>query len=211
MEDSGQVVRRRGVPGPAPLTRQREEYARLIARGVSNAEACRLVGVNRRTGTRWRYGRTVPARDGTERQYPAMTAITNEVPQRSARYLSEDERVIIADRRRAKRTMRAIAAELGRDVSTISRELSRNHVEGHRYRPFAAHRMATARLARPRSRKVEKDPVLAVALQDKLEEKWSPEQISNTLAMLFPDDPSRRLSPESIYHGSLRQIPCPTA
>lgn len=58
---------RRGVPGPAPLTRQREEYAKLIARGVSNSEACRLVGVNRKTGTRWRYGRTIPARDGSER------------------------------------------------------------------------------------------------------------------------------------------------
>jgi hypothetical protein len=36
------------------MSRQREEYARLVARGVSNAEACRIVGVNRRTGTRWR-------------------------------------------------------------------------------------------------------------------------------------------------------------
>jgi hypothetical protein len=42
--------------GVAPLTAQREEFARLIARGVSNSEACRLVGVNRRTGTRWRLG-----------------------------------------------------------------------------------------------------------------------------------------------------------
>ncbi len=63
---------RRGVPGPAPLSRQRKEYAKLIARGVSNAEACRLVGVNRRTGTRWRNGRTVPRRGGGELHYPAM-------------------------------------------------------------------------------------------------------------------------------------------
>ncbi len=38
-----------GKPGPAPLMAQRQEFAALIARGVSNAEACRLVGVNRRT------------------------------------------------------------------------------------------------------------------------------------------------------------------
>ena len=31
---------------------QRQEFARLIAKGVSNSEACRVVGVNRRTGTR---------------------------------------------------------------------------------------------------------------------------------------------------------------
>lgn len=75
MDSSKQVVKKRGVPGPAPLTAQREEYARLIARGVSNTEACKVVGVHRRTGTRWRYGRIVPARDGSQREYPAMTVI----------------------------------------------------------------------------------------------------------------------------------------
>jgi len=40
-------------PGVA-LTEKREQFARLIGQGVSNSEACRLVGVNRKTGTRWR-------------------------------------------------------------------------------------------------------------------------------------------------------------
>ena len=45
MDSSEQVARKRGVPGPAPLAAQREEYARLVARGGgSNAEACRGVG-----------------------------------------------------------------------------------------------------------------------------------------------------------------------
>ena len=52
-----------GRPGQVPLTGRRQEFARLIARGVSNSEACRMVGVNRRTGTRWRYGRTVTEYD----------------------------------------------------------------------------------------------------------------------------------------------------
>ncbi len=76
-----------GVPGPAPLTRRREEYARLVPGGVSNAEACRVVGVHRRTGTRWRYGRAIPARDGTLREYPAVID-PPERPARSLRYLS---------------------------------------------------------------------------------------------------------------------------
>lgn len=91
--------------------------------------------------------------------------------------------------------------ELGRDVSTISRELSRNLDDRQRYRPFAAQLMATARLARPRPRRVEQDLVLAAAVQDKLDVKWSPEQISNTLAEDFPADPSRRLSTESIHQA----------
>jgi IS30 family transposase len=41
------------------LAEKRALYARLIARGVNNSEACRLVGINRKTGTRWRYGRTI--------------------------------------------------------------------------------------------------------------------------------------------------------
>lgn len=144
---------RRGVPGSVPLSRQREEYARLIARGVSNAEACRVVGVNRRTGTRWRYGRTIPARDGSQRHYPGVVH-SADAPARSPRYLSEQEREVVADGLRAKDSMRAIARELGRDVSTVSRELARNRDEQGRYRPAAAQRMATARLARPRDRKV---------------------------------------------------------
>jgi hypothetical protein len=41
-----------GRPGAAPQAAKREEYARLIARGVPSAEACRIVGVNPRTGSR---------------------------------------------------------------------------------------------------------------------------------------------------------------
>ena len=40
----GSARSRVGVPGPAPLMAQRQEFAQLIAKGVSNSEACRLVG-----------------------------------------------------------------------------------------------------------------------------------------------------------------------
>ncbi len=64
-------TRRRG-PGVAPLTEKREEFARLIAAGVNNAEACRIVGVHRKTGTRWRLGRTFRSSAGVERHYPPV-------------------------------------------------------------------------------------------------------------------------------------------
>ncbi len=41
------------------LTEKEEQFSRLISAGVSNAEACRIVGINRRTGKRWRHGRTI--------------------------------------------------------------------------------------------------------------------------------------------------------
>ena len=68
-----------------------------------------------------------------------------------SRYLREDERIHIADRLREKATVRAIAAELGRSPSTVSREIRRNRTEGTRgqwyYRPHAAQARADARLS----------------------------------------------------------------
>src|SRR5450830_1770045 len=88
-----------GRPGREPLMGQRQEFAGLIARGVSNSEACRVVGVNRRTGTRWRYGCTVTSGSGAELHYQPMTITTALL---SARFLSQDERVVIGDRVRGR-------------------------------------------------------------------------------------------------------------
>lgn len=122
-----------------------------------------------------------------------MTVIARVVAVRSSRYLCEEERVRIGDLRRAGDSMRGIAAELVQDVSTISRELARILDDRQRYRPFAAQQMATARLARPRPRWVEQDLVPAAAVQFKLDVKWSPEQISNTL-----------VEARAAHHGSHR-------
>src|SRR5947208_2285285 len=58
----------------------------------------------------------------------------------SPRYLSEDERAVIAHERDRGATVREIAAQLGRSPSTVSRELRRNVDVGGRYRPAIAHR-----------------------------------------------------------------------
>jgi len=96
----GSVRSRAGRPGREPLMVQRQEFTRLITRGVSNSGACRMVGVNRRTGTRWRYGRTVTSSSGAELHDQPVTTTTK--PGLSARFLSEDERVMIGDRVRGR-------------------------------------------------------------------------------------------------------------
>lgn len=60
----------------------------------------------------------------------------------------------IADLHHAGLTITAIAVQVGRDKSTISRELRRNAGK-HGYRPFEAHRAATARRGRAHRRRVE--------------------------------------------------------
>ena len=50
---------RRRTPAGGVQAEKQQRYVQLIAQGVSNSEACRLVGINRKTGNRWRYGRRV--------------------------------------------------------------------------------------------------------------------------------------------------------
>jgi IS30 family transposase len=192
-----------GRPGVAPQTEKREWFARLIGRGVSNAEACRVVGVNPRTGKRWRLGRTMTSCSGRELHYPPVTSAPK--AEISARYLSEGERVTIADLHRRGDTVRAIAKELGRSPATVSRELRRNlEVASGQYRPFAAQRLAVGRRARPGRGKLVADPVLRQFVAQRLGKRWSPEQISAALRVEFPDEPERHMVHETIYQAIYR-------
>ncbi|CCH89270.1 transposase [Modestobacter italicus] len=125
----------------------------------------------------------------------------------SARYLSLEERLQIADLDLAGASVRSIAAQLGRAPSTISRELRRNRptpaagrAKRAKYAPYAAHRRAGLRARRPKPFKLE-DARLALAVQDKLCLKWSPAQISAHLAGEHGDEAAMRVSHETIYQA----------
>ena len=127
-------------PGTSPQTVKRTLYIRLMKQGESNAATCRKVGINRKTGHRWLHGRTDTSADGRVKTYPSIM-----LPRRaiSDRFLSESERVAIADSLVARRSIRSIAAEIGPSPSTVSREIRRNrHPVTHRYVPYAAQRRA---------------------------------------------------------------------
>jgi hypothetical protein len=89
--------------------------------GESNSAACRAVGINRKTGTRWLHGRSVRLIDGRERRYPSIVRDARQRPALSSRYLSEAERVDIAE---------GLSHRRGRYLpvsgSTVSREIRRN-------------------------------------------------------------------------------------
>ena len=200
MSPHHQPWRSRGAP---PLTSQRDRYIRLMAQGMSNSAACRIVGVNRKTGSRWRYGRSITNRVGEVRTYPSITRPADPV---SARFLSEAERVAIADGLVRRRSIRALAAELGRAPSTVSREVRRNRdVETETYHPFRAQRRAGGRRARPKPGKLARNTELRTFVQDHLEKRWSPEQISMVLPGLFPNRPEMRVVHETIYQALYEQ------
>jgi IS30 family transposase len=165
---------------------------------IRHVQACREVGVHRITGIRWRDGRNMVDHTDRARYYPPIAAPPVVI---SARFLSEDERVLIGDLLRAGQSVRSIAARLGRSPSTISREVRRNSSEAGNYRPFTAHRRALARRPRPRPGKLAHDKPLRDFVQAKLTLRWSPEQISHALPIEFPGQRERHLVHETIYQA----------
>src|SRR3954451_6813609 len=190
---------RRRTPVSGVQAEKQQRFVRLIAQGISNSEACRIVGIHRRTGTRWRYGRTVVNAVGDALHYPAVKITEPKV--RSPRYLSETERIAIADLLSGGASLRAIARELGRSPSTISREIRRNGDRDGRYRPHRAEQAARARMCRPRLRRIAIDAALAGVVADLLAQRWSPEQVAHELRILFAGQRQRWLCVESIYQA----------
>lgn len=175
---------------------KQREYARLIRQGVSNSEACRRLGIDRKTGHWWKNGGVVTSNGVTRIVEP----IVDRVPERPAspRYLSEDERVVIADGLRAGRSARSIARELGRAASTVCREIERNRdpVTGE-YQPHRAHQRMLERRPRPRQRRLAADAELRGLVQRYLDQHWSPEQIAHQLRV----EHGQSIAVETIYQA----------
>jgi IS30 family transposase len=118
------------------------------------------------------------------------------------RYLDREERYELARLRELGHSMRQIAARLGRSASTISRELARNadpRTGG--YQPERAHRLAWERQRRPKPSRLSQHPRLRQKVQRMLDRRYSPEQVSGRLKVLFPGDPAMRVSHETIYQS----------
>jgi len=182
--------------GPVPLGRERAQYFLFMRQGFTNVAACQAVGVSRTTGNRWRFG--AGATNGRAASAPVAAAPAARV---SARYLSEDERITIADLQREGVCPAQIARELGRARSTVTRELARNRQPGGRYRPHAAQAMAEARRPRPRPGKVAASGELREAIEGMLRLRWSPEQIAAALRARYPGRPEMHVCHETIYQA----------
>jgi transposase, IS30 family len=190
---------RRRTPAGGVQAEKQRRYVQLLAQGVSNSGACRLVAINRKTGNRWRYGRKVRNSAGALVIY-APVKITEARP-RSPRYLSEQERIQIADLLAARMGVRSIAEQLGRAPSTISREIRRNSDPDGRYCPHQAEQAARRRAGKPRTRRLAVDGVLAEVVGRLLAKRWSPERVAHELRVLFAGEPSGWLCKETIYQA----------
>jgi IS30 family transposase len=167
------------------------EYWELFSAGVGTVEACRQVGIGRKTGFRWRQ-----ENGGTPPKRLAET-------EHSGRYLSRFERQRIAALAERGHGVREIARRLGRSPSTISRELRRNRAAHDRggYDGDLAHARARERAKRPKPARLANDPGLRAVVSEKLDLEWSPEQVATHLREGFPEQPSWHICAETIYQA----------
>jgi IS30 family transposase len=159
------------------------EARRLVAQGYSYRAVARMVGCSA-------HGVVNVVARARERR-------TTWVP--SPQRLSLAEREEIRAGLVAGKSLTVIAAELGRSVSTVSREVSGN---GGRdaYRAWQAHRRAEQRARRPKPFKLDRQPLVEV-VTEWLEELWSPREIAGRLRLEFPHDPMMHVSHETIYQS----------
>jgi len=117
---------------------------------------------------------------------------------RSRLALSMAEREEISRGVVAGHSIRAMASELGRAPSTVSREVRRNGGR-RRYRASQAEQAAWDRAKRPKTCKLAQNQALARIVAKKLQLQWSPRQIAGWLKCTYRDDETYQVSHETIY------------
>ena len=120
----------------------------------------------------------------------------------AGRRLTLQEREDIAYLRGHYLGVRQIAAWIGRDPSTVSRELRRN-ISGspRRYRALSAHIVAGERARRRRPRKLAAGTPLRAEVARLLRADYSPGQIAGRLKRDYPHRPELQVSHETIYQA----------
>jgi len=124
--------------------------------------------------------------------------IRPEPRRRAAGRLTFAEREEISRGLAAGCSLRRIAAGLGRAPSTVSREVAASG-GARRYRAARADRQAWSRAGRPKPCKLATRPVLRDMVEEKLQRRWSPQQIAGWLKLAFPTSPEMQVSHETIY------------
>lgn len=120
-------------------------------------------------------------------------------------HLRPEEREVISQMFAAGASKQAIAKQLGRHRTTISREVRRNGMCG-MYLAVDAQQVAERRRrqARAKSRKLNRPENLAY-VQKRLRQCWSPDQIAGRSRRDFSANPERTLSSDHLYLAGRRR------
>ena len=98
------------------------------------------------------------------------------------------------------KSLSKIAKSMGRDKSTLCREISRTRQNKSAYSVLTAQYFANLRKSAARKkRRIENNPDLKEYIHKHLRLRWSPEQIAQRLKMEYPHEVNMQISHESIY------------
>lgn len=185
-----------GFPTPWVVRRQ---FFDLVCTGTSVLQAERQLGVSRNVGRAWwrKAGGMKLLRNGKGDLGLAEPGDRTRAGGRGHR-LSYDERVVIMRGLDQRLTQAEVAHQLDRDPSVISREIRRNRTPGGDYHAGLAHAQASQNAKRPKEFKLN-DTTLCAAIEQWMDDGWSPKLIAQMLARDHPDDRLARVSHETIY------------
>jgi transposase, IS30 family len=185
----------RYAPNKMPSDVKRR-YFELIRTGLSGSEASQRVGVSLSCGSLW--------------FIDAGRVAFIDAPV-SRRFLSQDDRIEIADGLARGEPVKAIAARIGKSYQSLYREIARNRKPGGRYQPWYAHGQAHLRRKRPRARVFAADAELAAVVAGRLARRWSPDQISRWLRRRYTRRPDWHVCTETIYEAVYRGLVVPVS
>jgi IS30 family transposase len=172
----------------------KRQYFELIRQGLSGSAAAARVGVSLSCGSLW----FIDAGSVTFVETPI-----------SPRYLSQDDRIEIADGIARGEPVKSIAARIGRCYQTVYREIARNPRPDGRYQPWHAHNRAYERRRRPKPRHFAIKAQLRKVVAGKLRKHWSPAQISRWLRRRYRQRAGWNVCVETIYEGVYRGLIVP--
>lgn len=138
----------------------KRQYFELIRQGASGSAASAEVGVSLSCGSLW----FIDA--GSVKFIDAPI---------SGRYLSQDDRIEIADGLDAGESVKAIAARIKESYQSVYREIARRRKPDGRYQPWFAHGQAHLNRRRPKQHRFTADPELRAVVEAKLGKRWSPQ------------------------------------
>ena len=183
----------RYAPNRMPAAVKRR-YFELIRTGLSGSAAAKRVGVSLSCGSLW--------------FIDAGRVSFVEVPI-SSRYLSQDDRIEIAEGIALGEPVKQIAARIGKSHQSVYREIARNRRPDGRYQPWYAHNQAYLRRRRPKPRRLAVDAELRELVAGKLVKHWSPAQISRWLRRRYRRRPAWHVCTETIYEAIYRGLVVP--
>ena len=177
-------------------SRVKRRYFELIRSGLSGSQAAQRVGVSLSCGSLW----FIDAGQVHFIEKPI-----------SSRFVSQDDRIGIADGLARGIPVKVIAAVIGKSYQTVYREIARNRKPDGRYQPWYAHNQAYLRRRRPKPRRLATDAALREAVVGKLAKRWSPGQISRWLRRRHGRRAGWQVCVETLYQAIYQGLVGPVA